>query len=139
MPETSAAFWCGATLTAFGLIFSVWARRHLGRNWSGAVTIKKGHDLITTGPYGIVRHPIYSGLITAFIGSAIGRGEWRGLVAVLLATTSFYWKLHVEERWMFQQFGGAYSKYCDRVPMLMTYFGRRQTASNGDNSNQGTS
>jgi protein-S-isoprenylcysteine O-methyltransferase Ste14 len=120
-PPSATMFATGATITAVGLIFSVWARRHLGRNWSGTVTIKEDHELITTGPYGIVRHPIYTGLLVAFVGSAIAVGEWRGIVAVLLAFLSFLFKLRIEERWMRERFGDAYRAYCRRVPALVPF------------------
>jgi len=65
------------TAAAAGLLFSVWARRYLGRNWSRAVTIKKDHELITSGPYSLVRHPIYTGLLVGLFGCALAVGEWR--------------------------------------------------------------
>jgi protein-S-isoprenylcysteine O-methyltransferase Ste14 len=64
-------FWLGAALTVAGLLFAIWAREHLGRNWSRFVTIKQGHELSTTGPYAVVRHPIYTGILTGFLGMAI--------------------------------------------------------------------
>jgi len=121
VPWSPATFAVAAALTAAGLLFSAWARRHLGRNWSGTVTIKEDHELITTGPYGIVRHPIYTGLLLAFIGSAIAIGEWRGLVGVVLAFLSFLLKLRIEERWMRERFGDAYRAYCRRVPALVPF------------------
>jgi protein-S-isoprenylcysteine O-methyltransferase Ste14 len=66
------------------MLFSVWARVHIGRNWSGVVTIKEGHELVDTGPYALVRHPIYTGLLVAFIGSAFARGNWSGVLAVFM-------------------------------------------------------
>jgi protein-S-isoprenylcysteine O-methyltransferase Ste14 len=69
---------------------------HIGTNWSGIVTIKQGHELVTTGPYALVRHPIYSGLLLAFIGSAMARGEWRGVLAVLIAFLALWRKLRLE-------------------------------------------
>jgi len=108
-------------LTAAGLLFAVWARRHLGGNWSGTVTIKEGHQLVTTGPYALVRHPIYTGLLLAFIGSAVAIGEWRGVLAVVVAAASFVYKLRLEERWMREQFGDAYRDYCRRVPALVPF------------------
>src|SRR5579872_5707223 len=62
-PSGLAPFWIGAAVTIVGLLFAVWARQHLGGNWSSAVTIKQGHELITTGPYALVRHPIYTGIL----------------------------------------------------------------------------
>ena len=112
-------FWVAAFITAAGLGFTVWARVHIGRNWSGSVTIKHGHELITTGPYSIVRHPIYTGLLVAFIGSALARGEWRGLLAVGIAWAALLRKLQLEERWMFERFGEQYADYRQRVPALI--------------------
>lgn len=116
--------WLGAGVTALGLFFSVWARVHLGRNWSGNVTIKQGHELIESGPYAIVRHPIYSGMLVAFIGSGIARGEWRAALAVAVAWAALWLKLGVEERWMAERFGEKYTAYCRRVPALMPYLKR---------------
>src|SRR5580658_4609096 len=59
-------FWLGAVVTIAGLLFAIWAREHLGSNWSRSVTIKQGHELITTGPYAVVRHPIYTGISDRF-------------------------------------------------------------------------
>ena len=61
-----------------GLLFAVWAREHLGSNWSRSVTIKQGHELITTGPYAVVRHPIYTGILAGFLGTAIALSQVRG-------------------------------------------------------------
>src|SRR6185312_4013633 len=65
LPLSVWLFWLGTFLTGGGLLFTVWARLHLGRNWSGSVTIKEGHELVTSGPYALVRHPIYTGLLLA--------------------------------------------------------------------------
>jgi protein-S-isoprenylcysteine O-methyltransferase Ste14 len=66
---------------------------HLGRNWSGTVTIKQDHELIASGPYALVRHPIYTGLLLALVGSAMARGELRGAIAVLVAWAALWRKL----------------------------------------------
>ena len=114
-------FWVAAVITALGLLFTVWARVHLGRNWSGTVTIKKEHELIASGPYSIVRHPIYTGLLVAFIGSAMARGEWRGVLAVFIAWAALWRKLRLEECWMVERFGEQYKAYCRRVPALIPF------------------
>jgi protein-S-isoprenylcysteine O-methyltransferase Ste14 len=114
-------FWIGAVLTAGGLLFAVWTRHHLGKNWSGVVTVKEDHELITTGPYVIVRHPIYTGLLLAFLGSAIAIGEWRGVLAVVIVLWSLLRKLRFEERWMREQFGERYEAYSRRVPALVPF------------------
>jgi protein-S-isoprenylcysteine O-methyltransferase Ste14 len=121
LPPGSWPFWLGAALTADGLLFAVWVRRHLGTNWSRAVTIKQGHELITTGAYAVVRHPIYTGLLLALLGSAIARAEWRGLLAVLLAFITLYRKLKLEESWLHSQFGASYDAYSRRVAALIPY------------------
>ena len=114
-------FWVAALLTAAGIIFTVWARVHLGRNWSGVVTIKEGHELIEIGPYALVRHPIYTGLLVAIFGSALAQGEWRGMLAVLISFAALWRKLHTEERWMTKRFGDEYVAYRQRVPALIPF------------------
>jgi protein-S-isoprenylcysteine O-methyltransferase Ste14 len=121
VPPSLGSFATGAALTAAGLLFAVWARRHIGTNWSGTVTLKKEHQLITSGPYSIVRHPIYSGILLGFVGSAIAIGEWRGILAVVIALLSFLYKLRLEERWMREHFGDAYRAYCRRVRALIPF------------------
>ena len=114
-------FWFGALVTAAGLLFTVWARVHLGRNWSGVVTIKEGHELIDTGPYALVRHPIYTGLLVAIFGSAMARSEWRGVLSVLISFAALWRKLRIEERWMTERFGGEYVAYGQRIPALIPF------------------
>jgi protein-S-isoprenylcysteine O-methyltransferase Ste14 len=121
LPRAAWPFWTGAALTATGLLFAVWARRHLGRNWSGSVTIKENHELISSGPYAIVRHPIYTGLLLAFAGSALAFGDWRGVLAVALVFLALWRKLRLEERWMRDQFGDSYQVYCRRVAALVPF------------------
>ncbi|MGC2448394.1 MAG: isoprenylcysteine carboxylmethyltransferase family protein, partial [Candidatus Sulfotelmatobacter sp.] len=113
--------WIGAAVTASGLLFSVWGRRYLGRNWSQDVTIKKDHELITGGPYSLVRHPIYTGLLLALFGGALALGEWRGLVAVALVFIALARKLRLEEQWMRVQFGDSYESYSRHVRALVPY------------------
>ena len=114
-------FWVGSAITMGGLLFSIWARNHLGNNWSQAVTIKEGHELITSGPYAIVRHPIYTGLLLAFLGSAIALGKWRGLLAVVLVFAVLWHKLRLEEKWMRAKFGNSYESYSQRVKALLPF------------------
>jgi protein-S-isoprenylcysteine O-methyltransferase Ste14 len=121
LPLSAWPFRVGAALTAAGLLFAVWARLHLGTNWSGIVTIKQDHELVTSGPYALVRHPIYSGLLLAFAGTALARAEWRGILAVVLIAWALWHKLRIEERWMREQFGQTYQAYCDRVAALVPF------------------
>lgn len=126
LPAGIWRFWTGALVTFVGLIFSVWARRHLGKNWSQAVTLKEGHELITTGPYALVRHPIYTGLLLALVGTAMARGEWRGLLAVALVFYALWRKSKLEEEWLLEQFGETYTAYSQRVGALVPYFIQRK-------------
>jgi protein-S-isoprenylcysteine O-methyltransferase Ste14 len=121
LPGAEWVFWTGAAITVAGLLFCVAARRHLGANWSQAVTVKKDHELITSGPYALVRHPIYTGLLLALAGSAIALAEWRGLVAVLLFFIAFWNKLRLEEKWMREHFGSSYEEYSRRVAALIPH------------------
>jgi protein-S-isoprenylcysteine O-methyltransferase Ste14 len=121
LPLMAWPFWAGVALTAVGLLFTVWARIKIGRNWSGIVTIKEGHELITSGPYAIVRHPIYTGLLPAFVGSALARAEWRGILAVVIAWSALWRKLRFEERWLREQFGESYQAYSQRVAALLPF------------------
>ena len=114
-------FWLGAALTVAGLLFAVWAREHLGRNWSRSVTIKQGHELITTGPYGVVRHPIYTGILTGFLGMAIAISQVRGFIVFVLIFLVFWLKLRMEEEWMRSQFGETYATYARQTAALVPY------------------
>ena len=110
LPPGNLPWLVGTILVAAGLGFSVWARGHLGRNWSAHVVVKEDHALVRTGPYRHLRHPIYSGLLVAFLGTAIAIGEWRGLVAFLLMLLSFGIKSRAEETRMRQTFP-EYAQY----------------------------
>jgi protein-S-isoprenylcysteine O-methyltransferase Ste14 len=120
-PQGLITFWAGAVITAAGLMFCVWARVHLGRNWSSAVTIKEGHELIVTGPYALVRHPIYTGLMFGFLGTVLALAEVRGVLGFLLITLTHFYKLRLEEKWMRAQFGETYEAYSSRVAALVPY------------------
>lgn len=114
-------FWVGAVITIGGLLFAVWAREHLGRNWSRSVTIKQDHELITTGPYSVLRHPIYTGILVGFFGTAIAISEVRGFVTLALIFVVFWVKLSMEEKWMHSQFGETYAAYVQRTAALVPY------------------
>jgi protein-S-isoprenylcysteine O-methyltransferase Ste14 len=114
-------FWLGAAVSIAGLLFAVWAREHLGRNWSRSVTIKKDHELITTGPYAIVRHPIYTGIRIGFIGMAIAISQVRGFIVFVLIFVAFWMKFRLEEQWMRSQFGETYATYARHTAALVPY------------------
>jgi protein-S-isoprenylcysteine O-methyltransferase Ste14 len=106
--------WIGVlalSLTFAGIAFAIWARRWIGRNWSSAVTIKEDHQLIRSGPYAWVRHPIYSGILSAMAGTALGIARYRGVVGAALFFLAFYLKSRIEESFMRQTFGVAYEEY----------------------------
>jgi protein-S-isoprenylcysteine O-methyltransferase Ste14 len=121
LPASDIAYWAGTLLVVLGLAFSVWARLYIGRNWSGTVTVKHDHELIRRGPYALVRHPIYTGLLLAFIGSALARGEWRGVLAVLIVFVALWRKLRLEERWMSETFGEEYRRYRAHTAALIPF------------------
>jgi len=111
----------GTAFVAAGLGFSIWARRHLGSNWSATITLKEDHELVRSGPYRFVRHPIYTGILVAFVGSALVRGEWRAAVAVAIAFAALWRKLRLEERWLEENFGAAYASYRAEVAALIPF------------------
>lgn len=116
---SEAAPWVGAVLALLGFALTLWARVHLGGNWSGIVTVKQGHELVRSGPYAWVRHPIYAGLLAMLAGTALAIGQVRGLLALLIAFAALWRKLRLEERWMHETFGGAYDDYCRDVKALL--------------------
>jgi protein-S-isoprenylcysteine O-methyltransferase Ste14 len=118
------AAWPGAlglALVALGLGFATWARVYLGRNWSAAVTLKRDHELVRSGPYRWVRNPIYTGILIAFVGSALARGRWSGVLAVVIAFGSFWFKARLEERVMHDAFGAEYDAYRRDVKALIPF------------------
>jgi protein-S-isoprenylcysteine O-methyltransferase Ste14 len=119
--STSAWLLASAAIVAFGLAFSVAARRWLGRNWSAEVTIKRGHELIRRGPYALVRHPIYSGVLLALAGTALAIGNIRAMAGLALLVAGFVRKLTIEERFMSQQFGDDYAHYRAEVPAIIPF------------------
>lgn len=127
-PHSLTAYWIGLALLVAGLAFACWARVHLGRNWSGSVTVKEGHELIRSGPYAYVRHPIYTGLITAVLGTAIVSGTVRAALGLVIITVSLLRKLRTEEGFMRETFPGEYQRYSADVPALIPFTKPRQSA-----------
>jgi protein-S-isoprenylcysteine O-methyltransferase Ste14 len=111
----------GAGLTLLGVLLMIWARIHLGRNWSSVAAVKVDHELVTDGPYRWMRHPIYSGLLLAFIGTALATGQWRGVLAVALALVAFLKRIVIEDRFMREEFGAVYVSYAQRVRALVPW------------------
>jgi protein-S-isoprenylcysteine O-methyltransferase Ste14 len=120
-PSGLWSFWVGAAVTVAGLLFAVWARLHLATNWSSSVTIKQGHELITSGPYRLVRHPIYTGILTGFLGTAIALSQVRGFIALAIMFAAFWAKFRTEEQFMRTQFGETYATYSRKTAALVPY------------------
>ncbi len=113
--------WIGIVIVVAGLAFSVWGRRHLGPNWSVSVTLKADHELVRSGPYALVRHPIYSGCLFAIAGAAMVTEEWRGVIGFALIFASLAYKVRVEERWLCEYFGAPYRTYRHEVRALVPW------------------
>ena len=111
----------GALLVLAGCGFAVWARFILGTNWSGTVTVKENHVLITRGPYAWVRHPIYTGVLLALLGNAVVGGKIAYLLAVGAVMLAFWLKLRIEEKFMLETFGQQYATYKQHVKALVPY------------------
>ena len=121
IPHTDAILIAAAILCACGLGFCVWARAVLGRNWSGMVTLKENHELIVRGPYRLVRHPIYTGLLAMLIATWITRGHLAGLIGLLIAFTGIWIKSSAEEELMVRQFPDQYAIYRSRVKRFVPF------------------
>ena len=121
VPSTADWQMIGAAITVAGVAVAVWARFYLGKNWSASVTVKQEHELIRSGPYQVVRHPIYFGFLLAILGTAIYRGELKGLVALVLAAVTWKIKSMHEEAFMQSEFGEQYTQYKREVKALVPW------------------
>jgi protein-S-isoprenylcysteine O-methyltransferase Ste14 len=101
----------GLAIQASFFLLAVWARRHLGRNWSGAVTIKEDHQLVRSGPYRLVRHPIYTAMLGMYLGTAVVSGELHALLALAIVTVAYWRKIRLEEQTLREAFGTDYDVY----------------------------
>jgi protein-S-isoprenylcysteine O-methyltransferase len=111
----------GLAFTIGGIAFAIWARFYLAGNWSAAVAIKRDHALIQTGPYAVIRHPIYAGFLLAMLGTAIELGELGGFFAIILAFGGWLAKARREECFLLAQFGEVYRHYTRKVKMLVPF------------------
>jgi protein-S-isoprenylcysteine O-methyltransferase Ste14 len=121
MPRTDLALVTGMAVCVLGLFVTIWARRTLAGNWSSDVTFKQGHELIKTGPYRFVRHPIYTGLLMMCLGSAIEVGALRSWLGLVVIGIGFWIKLKQEERLMLQHFPDEYPAYQKQVKALVPF------------------
>ncbi len=111
----------GVILCALGIGFAMWARNILGRNWSGKVIIQKEHSLITEGPYGLVRHPQYTGLLLALIGTALVLGQIFSFIYVVFLIIGITAKSKKEEKILTHEFPSEYPEYKKRTKMLIPF------------------
>jgi protein-S-isoprenylcysteine O-methyltransferase Ste14 len=121
VPHRTSSSWGGVFLCVSGLVLAIWARLILGRNWSGVITLKEGHELIERGPYRVVRHPIYTGILAMLAGTAIALGYFGGFIGFLLVFISFWMKLKREEDLMLEHFPAKYAAYQRRVKRLIPF------------------
>jgi protein-S-isoprenylcysteine O-methyltransferase Ste14 len=110
----------GLALFSLGLGFAIWARVHIGRNWGGPMTQKNEPELVTSGPYGLVRHPIYSGILLAGLGTAVAL-SWLFLWGVLLAGVYFVYSATIEQRYLTEQFPSTYPAYRRSTRMFVPF------------------
>lgn len=121
---TPCADWTGAmgaSICVLGLLITLWARWTLGGNWSSSVTFKQGHELIRTGPYRLVRHPIYTGILVMGLGTALDFGQLRCWLALPLMATAFWIKLSQEEKLLLRHFPNEYPTYQQQVKALVPF------------------
>jgi protein-S-isoprenylcysteine O-methyltransferase Ste14 len=111
IPQEEWIAWAGIALTWLGVAIAIWARYCIGEFWSARVTLKEGHQLISSGPYAFVRHPIYTGMLLGCVGAALVAGEWRGILAVMLLLAAHARKAMREERMLATEFGEEYATY----------------------------
>lgn len=116
-----AMHWAGAMAAVAGVLMAIWARLALGRNWSGVVTLKEGHELVTGGPYAAIRHPIYTALILLFLGTAFLVGSVSSLLGLVCVIWSCWVKLQQEEALMLRQFPESYPAYMARTKRLVPW------------------
>jgi protein-S-isoprenylcysteine O-methyltransferase Ste14 len=123
VPRTYALGLTGVALTWAGIALALWARWHLGQYWSARITIKEDHKLIRTGPYARLRHPIYSGLDLAAIGSAMAIDRWRCVAGVCLIILGYWIKARREEAMLAAQFGADFQEHCQHTGFLFPHLG----------------
>jgi isoprenylcysteine carboxyl methyltransferase (ICMT) family protein YpbQ len=111
LPASSLSMAAGPGVELLGLFLAIWARRVLGRNWSGEISIKLEHQLIRSGPYQWLRHPIYTGLLAMYVGGALITGEWLAIVGVAMAGFAYWRKIRLEEANLRVAFGAEYEAY----------------------------
>jgi len=121
IPKNTGTELAGLSITILGLAVAIWARVHLGRYWSARPGIKQDHQLIRTGPYRLVRNPIYTGLLIGYAGTAIFIGELWAFIIVILLFIAFLGKIRAEEKFLLEEFGDVYEEYRREVKSLIPF------------------
>jgi len=111
VPPADWIFALGSALSFLGVGFAIWARYHIGKYWSSTVSLREGHELIRTGPYARIRHPIYTGMLLAVFGTALAVGRYRALFAFVIVLLGFIWKSKREEALLAGQFGAKFEEH----------------------------
>jgi protein-S-isoprenylcysteine O-methyltransferase Ste14 len=122
VPDKLWVAWLGTALCAAGVLFAIWARRTIGKDWSAEVQIKEGHQLIRSGPYAHIRHPIYTGLLLATLGTALLVGEYRGLLGLGMFLAGFTRKARKEESFLAAEFGPAFEEHRRQTGFFLPRF-----------------
>jgi protein-S-isoprenylcysteine O-methyltransferase Ste14 len=125
IPHDQLIVQIGAAITCIGLAFSIWARQHIGRYWSGSVSIRADHQLIRTGPYSRIRHPIYTGILLALAGTVLADGHFRAIVAFLIILGGLSWKARQEEALLTREFGPAFEEHKRLTGFFLPRLSRR--------------
>ena len=120
-PHTDLAEAIGAVVCVFGLAVAIWSRRALAGNWSATVTFKQGQELVQTGPYRFVRHPIYTGILLMILGLVTEVGQLHSWLGFLIQGIGFWIKLKQEESLLLRHFPGEYPAYRARVKALVPF------------------
>jgi protein-S-isoprenylcysteine O-methyltransferase Ste14 len=121
IPDHCMASFTGLVIQAAGLGFALWAQKHLGSNWSAQVTLAEDHQLIRSGPYRIVRNPMYLGILAGMFGTAVVIGELRAFLAAAAVLAALLWKIKVEEEMLSRYFGEGYRTYKKDVKSIIPF------------------
>ena len=119
LPDVPFVWNFGIALTIMGIAIAIWARFSLGRNWSGVVTLKAEHELVGSGPYRWIRHPIYTGILLGALGTAMIKGHIRGWLGFVVLVVMFYYKARREEDFLRQEFGTGFEEHARRTGMFL--------------------
>ncbi len=119
LPVSTLVIAAGIGIEVAGLFLAIWSRRVLGQNWSGEISIKVEHELVRSGPYKRLRHPIYSALLTMYVGTAVDAGEWLSIIGLAMAFFAYWRKIQLEEANLRIAFGADYDAYCNETWALL--------------------